>query len=106
VTVVESQQAERTKIIDAAYRALAASRGESVSVTEILRAAGLSTRAFYRHFDGKDALLLAMFRQESAAMLSRLDTIATSATSPSDALRGWIDEFLRVASPPGAGSGP
>jgi AcrR family transcriptional regulator len=98
--VASEQEAERTRIIEAAYRALVASRGESVSVTEILRAASLSTRAFYRHFDSKDALLLAMFRQESAAMLSRLDAIATSAANPTDALRGWIDEFLRIASAP------
>ena len=100
VTVAPQQDAERARIIDAAYRVLASSRGTSVSVTEILGVAGLATRAFYRHFSSKDDLLLAVFRQESAAMLARLESAAASTSQPADALRGWIEEFLRVASAP------
>jgi AcrR family transcriptional regulator len=97
---VTPQPAERTAIIEAAYRALSASGGDSVSVSEILRDAGLSTRAFYRHFDSKDALLLAMFRQETAAMTARLEAAVAAAPSTPDALQVWLDEFLRVASSP------
>jgi AcrR family transcriptional regulator len=96
----EAQRAERARIIDASYRALAARRGESISVTDILRTAGLSTRAFYRHFDSKDALLLAMFRQESTALLNRLETQAAAAPTPAEGLRTWIAEFLKVVSVP------
>ncbi|WP_312858404.1 TetR/AcrR family transcriptional regulator [Pseudonocardia pini] len=92
--------AERTAIIEAAYRVLSASGGDSVAVSEILRDAGLSTRAFYRHFDSKDALLLAMFRQETAAMTARLEAAVAAAPTTPDALRVWVQEFLRVASSP------
>ena len=89
---------ERGRIIDAAHRVLTASRGQNVSVTEVLREAGLSTRAFYRHFDSKDALVLAMVQQEYAAMRRRLDSVVAAAASPPDAVRAWVAEFLRVAS--------
>ena len=56
---------ERMRIIDAAYRCLLARDGATVSVTAILAEAGLSTRAFYRHFESKDSLLLALFRRDS-----------------------------------------
>jgi AcrR family transcriptional regulator len=50
------------RIINAAYRCLAAAAGAPVSITDILEEAGLPTRAFYRHFESKDALLLSMLR--------------------------------------------
>jgi AcrR family transcriptional regulator len=86
--------------MEVAYQTLAANAGTSVSMTEILRAAGLSTRAFYRHFDSKDGLLLAMFRGESDVMLARLVGAADAAPTPADALRGWIEEMLRITSSP------
>jgi AcrR family transcriptional regulator len=89
---------ERGRIIDAAHRVLGATRGQSVSVTEVLREAGLSTRAFYRHFDSKDALVLAMVQEEYGAMRRRLDSVVADAASPPAAVRAWIAEFLRVAS--------
>ena len=62
---VTADTGERSRIIEAAYRCLVDSGGGGLSVTGVLNAAGLSTRAFYRHFDSKDALLLAMFRERS-----------------------------------------
>lgn len=90
---------ERARIIEATYRLLLVSDGQNVSVTDILHEAGLSTRAFYRHFGSKDALLLALFRQESEALRTRLDSLVASAASPVEALRDWIEDFLRVAAP-------
>ncbi|MFE9096764.1 TetR/AcrR family transcriptional regulator [Streptomyces sp. NPDC007264] len=89
---------ERERIIDAAYRCLAASNGGSVSVNDILKAAGLSTRAFYRHFDSKDGLLLAMFRRDSERVLSELQSAAARASTPPEALRVWIEVTLRLTS--------
>ena len=39
----------------------------------------MSTRAFYRHFESKDELFLAMLRQEADALAGRLDRIADEA---------------------------
>ncbi|WP_242419241.1 helix-turn-helix domain-containing protein, partial [Frankia sp. CpI1-P] len=52
-------------MIRAAYRVLARADSGSVTVSEILTEAQLSTRSFYRHFKSKDQLLLSMFEEES-----------------------------------------
>ena len=94
------ENAERTRIMDAAYNCLATSNGEGVSVTSILRVAGLGTRAFYRHFDSKDSLLLALFHRDSDALYARLEAAASEAGTPAEALRGWILAYLRVTMRP------
>ncbi|WP_161232352.1 TetR/AcrR family transcriptional regulator [Streptomyces sp. SID4956] len=93
-----TESVERERIIKAAYRCLDETGGGGASVSDILRTAGLSTRAFYRHFDSKDDLLLAMFRRDSERMLTELQGAAASAATPVDALRGWIETMLRVPS--------
>ncbi|HVW42944.1 MAG TPA: TetR/AcrR family transcriptional regulator [Amycolatopsis sp.] len=93
------QAAERAAVMDAAYRALTASKGASVSVTDILRAAGLSTRAFYRHFESKDELLLALFRRDAERVMNQSDA-AASAECPRDALANFLAMYLRIAADP------
>jgi AcrR family transcriptional regulator len=87
---------EKSNIMEAAYRCLMDSSGGAVSITDILTAAGLSTRAFYRHFESKDGLLLAMFRSDSDLVMAELRTASSAAASPAEALRRWIDGMLRL----------
>jgi AcrR family transcriptional regulator len=91
---------ERTKIVAAAYRLLTASDGASVPITDILAAAGLSTRAFYRHFDSKDALLLAMFRSDSDRVLGQLSAIAADSATAREGLERWIGNMLTLTADP------
>jgi len=89
-------EAEKERIIQAAYRCLAASDGAAASITDILATANLSTRAFYRHFDSKDNLLLTMFRQDADRVLAECRAIVAEAPSPAEALRGLIHGMLRL----------
>ncbi|MER6798046.1 TetR/AcrR family transcriptional regulator, partial [Amycolatopsis mediterranei] len=93
------QTSERDRLVDAAYRALVATGGASLSVTEVLRAAELSTRAFYRHFASKDELLLALFRQDSDRVAARLRR-AAAADPPTAALRAFVQAMLRITADP------
>lgn len=93
------QSSERDRIIDAAYRALAATGGASLSVNEVLRSAGLSTRAFYRLFGSKDELLLALFRQDSDRVAARLRR-AAAAEPPAAALLAFVQAMLRITADP------
>ena len=95
-----SPASERAKIMEAAYRVLAANEGAAVSIADVLSAAELSTRAFYRHFDSKDGLLLAMFRRDADRVLAELQTASASAPSAAAALRAWIAGMLRLAADP------
>lgn len=92
---------ERDRILDAAYRRLRETEGATVAVADILTAAGLGTRAFYRHFGSKDDLLLAMFRRDSERVLAELSALATASTSPADALRRYASGMMRLVSEPG-----
>lgn len=91
---------ERDRILDAAYRRLRETEGATVAVADILAAAGLGTRAFYRHFGSKDDLLLAMFRRDSERVLAELSALAAAATSPADALRRYAGGMMRLVSEP------
>jgi AcrR family transcriptional regulator len=86
---------DRGCIIDAAYRCLSEPHTGPIPVAAILQRAGVSTRAFYRHFASKDELFLAMLRQESDALADRLDRIVDDVPgSPVDQLKVWIDQMF------------
>ena len=90
-----SSDDDRGCIIDAAYSCLSAPHTGPIPVAAILQRAGVSTRAFYRHFESKDELFLAMLRQESNALADRLDDIANSARgSPVELLKAWIGQMF------------
>ena len=89
-----SPDAEVQLILDAAMVVMRRSASADASVAEILDEAGLSTRAFYRHFASKDDLLRKMARRESERAADRLTTRIASAPNSSARLEAWIDEML------------
>ncbi|MFB4295275.1 TetR/AcrR family transcriptional regulator [Actinomadura sp. NTSP31] len=90
------QAVERVRIIDAAYRCLAAADGAPVTTGDIVAAAGLPDEAFGRHFESRDALLLTMFRRDGALVTAEMRSWAASAASPPEALRALVDGMLRI----------
>lgn len=83
---------DRATIIDAAYRCLSEPHSGPIPVAAILQRAGVSTRAFYRHFESKDALFLAMLREETDALAERLDRIVEDMPAdPPRMLEAWIE---------------
>ena len=86
---------DRGCIIDAAYGCLSAPHTGPIPVAAILQRARVSTRAFYRHFESKDELFLAMLRQESEALADRLDRIAHDVHgAPVGQLTAWISQMF------------
>ncbi|WP_006244795.1 TetR/AcrR family transcriptional regulator [Mycolicibacterium tusciae] len=69
----------------------------SVNVARVLDRAGLSTRAFYRHFDSKDALVAAVFLQMARIEMRRLKRKMAAASDPAEAVVVWIDGRLDLA---------
>jgi AcrR family transcriptional regulator len=85
----------------AAAREVLAQRGyDGLRVEDVLVEAGLSTRAFYRHFAGKDALFLALFEQESMRADLRLRARVDQADGPVEAVREWVTAVLAVVYQP------
>jgi AcrR family transcriptional regulator len=94
-----AQSRERARIVDAAYRTLAANGGAALSMAELLDAAGLGTRAFYRHFAAKDELLLAVYRRDADRLAERLARAAAEGP-PTAALTAFVETLLHVADDP------
>ncbi len=92
---------DRHGIIDAAYNCLSEPHSGPIPVAAILERAGLSTRAFYRHFASKDELFLAMLRQEGEALAGRLDRIAEELPDdPVAQLTAWVEMMFALAHDP------
>ncbi len=91
-TRVEQYREERERI----------TRGgdSGTSVHDILGEAGLSTRAFYRHFPSKDALVLTMYRTAAARLTDELSAAVAGEPGPAEALTSWIRHYLAVVFDP------
>jgi AcrR family transcriptional regulator len=93
-------EAEARSLIEAALAVLRRHGAAGLTVAEVLAEAGLSTRAFYRHFASKDELLLALFDADTEVVRGRVDAAIASARDPEDALVAWIDQQLALAYAP------
>lgn len=92
---------DRDCIIDAAYGCLSEPHTGAVPIAAVLARAGLLTRAFYRHFESKDELFLAMLRDEGDALAHRLDRIAEEDSgTPAEQLRAWIAQIFELVQDP------
>jgi AcrR family transcriptional regulator len=88
---------ELEELLSAARGVLAERGYDGLRVEDVLREAGLSTRAFYRHFSGKAALFLVLFEQESVRANQRLRTRLERAGDASAAVTEWIAGVLALA---------
>lgn len=92
---------DRHSLIEAAYDCLSEPHTGHVPIAAVLSRAGLSTRAFYRHFESKDELFLAMMRGEGDSLAARLDRIADNfAGTPTETLTAWISQLFELVHDP------
>jgi len=91
------------ELLISATLAVAARRGTiEPSVREILEQAGLSTKAFYRHFRSKDELLLVTLEEGCRVLAEYLEHRMSTVAEPLDKVGAWIDGFVRQAVNPSA----
>jgi AcrR family transcriptional regulator len=89
--------AVRREILAAASTALREQGVRGLSIAAVLERAGLSTRAFYRHFASKDELVAAVFLQTARIEKRRLRRRMAAATTEIEAVAAWIDGRLDLA---------
>jgi AcrR family transcriptional regulator len=87
-------------LVEAGMRVLRRRGMAGLTVAEVLAEAGLSTRAFYRHFRTKDELVLAVYEREAHRAHARLWERMGAAPSARLALEAWIDETLALGFDP------
>jgi AcrR family transcriptional regulator len=97
VTGVEADPGgERKLIVDAALRVMRQNGYAAAQISDILGEAHLSTRAFYRHFQSKDDVLLALFRDNAESTSHQLSARVLAAGAPAAQLDAWVDEILSL----------
>ena len=93
----QKAQAERTKLLTAAMEVLQRSGWWGFKVESVLRQAGLSTRSFYRHFEKKSDLLLALLDYELGGAAINLGRVTAAADTPSDKIRAYVAATIDMA---------
>jgi AcrR family transcriptional regulator len=88
--------AERARILSSALEVLQRSGGQEATVADILERSGLSTRAFYRHFETKEDVIRALYRRDAESFGSHLSR-RVAAAKPEDGLEVWVNEMLGLA---------
>lgn len=92
---------ERRSIVEAAYACLLEPGSGPVPMSAILGSAGLSSRAFYRHFVSKDDLFLALLQQACGTLVANVNRVAAAAVgTPAEQLAGWIGEMFDTIADP------
>jgi len=63
-------------------------------VEDILDAAGIARRTFYKHFDGKEGVLTAVYELATGELLKVMRSAAVPEENPFDAIRRGLDVYL------------
>ena len=93
----EKAAAERKQLLTAAMEVLQRSGWWGFKVESVLRQAGLSTRSFYRHFEKKNDLLLALLEHEVGGAAINLRRVTAAADTPSDKVRAYVAAIIDLA---------
>lgn len=70
-----------------------ADKGSSASLEEIARIAGVGIGTLYRHFPTRDALVSAIYRNETTQLAAAAKSLAET-HPPVEALRLWLVQFV------------
>jgi len=90
----------RTRLVDAARELADAEASARFTVAQAAGRAGVSLKAFYRIFAGKDDLLVALLATESTIGADVLRTMVER--DPDDPLRAYVGSIFELATLPGA----
>jgi AcrR family transcriptional regulator len=101
-TKVAAATQEVEQLVEATYRVVSREGTVDPRVRDILVESGLSTQAFYRHFQSKDDLLLVLLDDGRRRLADYLNHLMGKARTPAARLRAWIDGMLAQAADPEA----
>lgn len=104
VRALDERQREATveveKILGAAVQVMARAAPAAPRVSDIVSAAGVSNKTFYRYFAGKDELILAVMERGVAIVASYLNHQMVKESDPADKVVRWVEGCLaQVADP-------
>jgi AcrR family transcriptional regulator len=93
----EAYSDEVRRLVDAGYAVMRRSGTVEPRVGDIVRAAGLSNQAFYRHFQGKDELLLAVLDDGQRRLVGYLEHRLAAVDAGREQVKVWIEGVMEQA---------
>jgi AcrR family transcriptional regulator len=88
---------EVRRLIDAGYTVMRRTGSLDPRVNDIVREAGLSNQAFYRHFSGKDELLVAILDDGQQQLVAYLEHRMSGAAAGEARVRAWVEGVMEQA---------
>jgi AcrR family transcriptional regulator len=98
----EAYADEVRRLVDAGYAVMRRTGTLDPRVTDIVREARLSNQAFYRHFRGKDELLVAILDDGRRQLLEYLEHRMARAEPGAARVRAWVGGVMEQARNPAA----
>ena len=98
----EAYADEVRRLVDAGYAVMRRAGTLDPRVTDIVREAGLSNQAFYRHFRGKDELLVAILDDGQRQLVTYLEHRMAGAEPGAARVRAWVAGVMEQARNPAA----
>lgn len=95
-----SPSVKHAELIVEAARRLTAEKGASFTIQELAKDAGVSLQTFYRHFAGKEELILAVIEETIAESCEAFEAEAEAQTEPLDRLRSYVVGTLQLLQEP------
>jgi AcrR family transcriptional regulator len=93
----QQYESEVRRLIDSAFEVMSRTGEIDPPVRDIVKAAGLSNQAFYRHFSSKDALMLAVLADGQRQLVDYLQRRTVAATEPREQVSRWIEGMMAQA---------
>ncbi len=93
---IQRQQTKRERILRAAIDVFAQSGYFNAKVSEIARAAGVADGTIYLYFDGKEDLLVSIFRDHTRNYLQSLERDLANVNRPEERIRIAIRHHLET----------
>jgi len=93
----EAYSDEIRRLVEAGYTVMRRTGGVDPRVGDIVREAGLSNQAFYRHFRGKDELLLAVLDDGQRRLVGYLEHRLAGVDAGREQVRVWIEGVMEQA---------
>lgn len=90
------------RLLDATYAVIARTGSLDPQVRDVVREAGSSNKAFYRHFPSKDALLLALLDDGWRRLLDDLRRRMSRAADDRGRVEAWVRGVMAQATNAGA----
>ncbi|MFO7161997.1 MAG: TetR/AcrR family transcriptional regulator [Mycolicibacterium hassiacum] len=94
---VTDLETERRLLLEAAMQVLERTGWWGFKVDSVLRQANLSTRSFYRHFQTKTDLLLAVLEDEMSRVTRHLVRLTSAAATPYDKVQAYLAAIIDMA---------